>query len=48
MGEPDGSLFVFSLYPDVLTLKEVGDPLEVGEFFQIESPEERKAVQVKF
>ncbi len=36
MGEPDGSLFVFSFYPDVLTLKEVGDPLEVGEFFQIE------------
>jgi glutamate synthase domain-containing protein 1 len=36
MGEPDGSLFVFSFYPDVLTLKEVGDPLQVGEFFQIE------------
>lgn len=36
MGEPDGSLFVFSFYPDVLTLKEVGDPLQVGEFFGIE------------
>ena len=36
MGEPDGSLFVFSFYPDVLTLKEVGDPLQLGEFFGIE------------
>ena len=36
LGEPDGSLFVFSFYPDVLTLKEVGDPLQLGEFFGIE------------
>ena len=36
MGEPDGSLFVFSFYPDVLTLKEVGDPLQLGEFFNLE------------
>ncbi|MDH3393846.1 MAG: glutamate synthase [Desulfobulbaceae bacterium] len=32
-GEEDGSLYVFTFWPDVLTLKEVGDPLEVGEFF---------------
>ncbi len=36
LGEPDGSLFVFSFYPDVLTLKEVGDPLQLGEFFNLE------------
>lgn len=36
IGEPDGSIFVFSFYPDVLTLKEVGDPLEVGEFFGLD------------
>ncbi len=36
MGEPDGSLFVFSFYPDVLTLKEVGDPLQLGEFFGLD------------
>lgn len=36
MGEPDESLFVFSFYPDVLTLKEVGDPLQLGEFFGLE------------
>ena len=36
MGEPDESLFVFSFYPDVLTLKEVGDPLQLGEFFGLD------------
>ncbi len=34
MGEADNnSITVFSFWPDVVTLKEVGDPLEVGEFF---------------
>ena len=33
MGEADGSLTVFSFYPDVVTIKEVGDPMELGEFF---------------
>lgn len=36
MGEPDGSIFAFSFYPDVLTLKEVGDPLQLGEFFNLD------------
>jgi glutamate synthase domain-containing protein 1 len=36
MGEPDQSIFAFSFYPDVLTLKEVGDPLAVGEFFGLD------------
>jgi len=36
MGEPDESIFAFSFYPDVLTLKEVGDPLEVAEFFGLD------------
>jgi len=35
-GEPDEALFVFSFYPDVLTLKEVGDPLQVAEFFGLD------------
>lgn len=35
MGEEDESVFVFSFYPDVLTLKEVGDPLELGQFFRL-------------
>lgn len=37
LGEPDQSMFVFSFYPDVLTLKEVGDPLQVAEFFSLDN-----------
>lgn len=37
MGESDKSIFVFSFYPDVLTLKEVGDPLALGHFFGLDS-----------
>ncbi len=36
MGLQDGSITVFSFWPDVVTLKEVGDPLEVGEFFGLD------------
>lgn len=36
MGEQDESIFVFSFYPDVITLKEVGDPLSVAEFFGLD------------
>ncbi|WP_333654946.1 glutamate synthase [Dissulfurispira sp.] len=36
IGEPDESIFAFSFYPDVITLKEVGDPLEVAEFFGLD------------
>ncbi len=37
LGEPDESMFIFSFYPDVLTLKEVGDPLALGEFFNLQN-----------
>lgn len=36
IGEPDESIFAFSFYPDVLTLKEVGDPLQLSEFFGLD------------
>lgn len=36
MGEEDESIIVFSFYPDILSLKEVGDPLELGEFFGLD------------
>lgn len=36
LGEKDQSIFIFSFYPDVITLKEVGDPLELGEFFGLD------------
>ncbi|MHB8859642.1 MAG: class II glutamine amidotransferase domain-containing protein [Thermoleophilia bacterium] len=36
LGEEDESIFVFSFYPDTVTLKEVGDPLELGQFFRLD------------
>lgn len=36
MGEQDESIFAFSFYPDVITMKEVGDPLQVSEFFGLD------------
>lgn len=36
LGESDGSIFAFSFYPDVITIKEVGDPLQVAEFFGLD------------
>lgn len=36
MGEADQSIFVFSFYPDVVTLKEVGDPMEVAQYFNLD------------
>jgi len=37
MGEDDDSIIVFSFYPDIVTLKEVGDPLTLGKFFNLEN-----------
>jgi glutamate synthase domain-containing protein 1 len=37
MGENDGSIFAFSFYPDIITLKEVGDPLQIAEFFGLDN-----------
>jgi len=36
IGEPDQSIFIFSFYPDVITIKEVGDPLQLAEFFGLD------------
>jgi glutamate synthase domain-containing protein 1 len=36
LGEADESIIVFSFYPDILTIKEVGDPLQLSEFFGLE------------
>lgn len=36
MGENNESIVVFSFYPDVITIKEVGDPLELSEFFSLD------------
>jgi hypothetical protein len=45
MGEADESIVVFSFYPDVMMLKEVGDPLALGEFFGLDkSPLKAKII----
>lgn len=36
MGEADESLYTFSFYADVITLKEVGDPLTLARFFGLD------------
>ncbi|MGB9715912.1 MAG: glutamate synthase [Thermodesulfovibrionales bacterium] len=36
IGEPDESIFVFSFYPDVITIKEVGDPIQLADFFGLD------------
>ncbi|MEJ2697003.1 MAG: hypothetical protein P8013_10180 [Candidatus Sulfobium sp.] len=36
MGQADESIIVFSFYPDILSIKEVGDPLQLSEFFSLE------------
>ncbi len=37
MGEADESIVAFSFYPDVITIKEVGDPMQLGKFFGLEN-----------
>lgn len=37
MGLKDQNMHIFSFWPDLITLKEVGDPLEVGEFFGLDT-----------
>ncbi len=39
MGEEDGSMMVFSFWPDVIMIKEVGDPLELAEYLGLDHEE---------
>jgi len=36
MGEEDQSMMVFSFWPDVIMLKEVGDPIEIAEYLGLD------------
>ncbi len=36
LGEDDESIIVFAFYPDILALKEVGDPLQLSTFFGLD------------
>jgi len=38
LGEEDGSMLIFSFWPDVIMIKEVGDPLAVGEYLGFDQP----------
>ncbi|MBN2198707.1 MAG: glutamate synthase [Candidatus Aminicenantes bacterium] len=39
MGESDGSMMVFSFWPDVIMIKEIGDPMAVAEYLGLNRPE---------
>ncbi|WP_027186195.1 glutamate synthase [Desulfovibrio inopinatus] len=36
MGEAEGDMMVFSFWPDTVMIKEVGDPLAIGEYLQLD------------
>jgi len=39
MGEEKGDMIVFSFWPDVIMIKEIGDPLTVAEYLKLDRPE---------
>jgi len=39
MGEKDGSMTVFSFWPDVIMIKEIGDPLQVANYLGLDRKE---------
>jgi len=39
MGEKDGSMIVFSFWPDVIMIKEVGDPMTIAEYLGLNRKE---------
>ncbi|MCX7823907.1 MAG: glutamine amidotransferase family protein [Syntrophobacterales bacterium] len=39
MGEETGDIVVFSFWPDVIMIKEVGDPMDVAEYLQLDRKE---------
>jgi glutamate synthase domain-containing protein 1 len=39
MGEEDGSIMIFSFWPDVIMIKEVGDPMAIAEYLGLDRKE---------
>lgn len=39
MGETDGSMLIFSFWPDVIMIKEVGDPMDLAEYLDLNRKE---------
>lgn len=44
MGEEKDDMIVFSFWPDVIMIKEIGDPMEVAEHLQLDRPEFKAGV----
>ena len=44
MGEENEDMIIYSFWPDVIMLKEIGDPLQVAEYLQLDSEELRARV----
>lgn len=44
--EPDEQGFVYSFWPDVVTLKEIGDPRDIGTFFNLWEPDKNFTARV--
>ena len=44
--EPDEQGFVYSFWPDVVTLKEIGDPRDIGTFFNLWQEDENFTAKV--
>lgn len=42
-GEADGSMYIFSFWPDTIMLKEIGDPIALAEYFDLERNDELRA-----
>jgi glutamate synthase domain-containing protein 1 len=42
-GEEDGSMHIFSFWPDVVMIKEIGDPMMIAEYLGLDVNEEIKA-----
>jgi glutamate synthase domain-containing protein 1 len=44
--EPDDQGYVYSFWPDVVTLKEIGDPRDIGTFFNLWEPDKNFTAKV--
>ena len=44
MGEEQEDMIIYSFWPDVIMVKEIGDPLQVAEYLQLDNEELRARV----
>jgi hypothetical protein len=46
MGEEDGSMMIFSFWPDVIMIKEVGDPVKIADYLELDRKDLRARVML--